>query len=137
MPLQWTIDHDERLVMAVAEGNLSTSDVEQYLEQVVAEAAMPYRKIFDVSAPGVSLALQEMQALGRSMRRFTKDGAMGPLALVVGGHSHLQAAIFADGAGVHRPVQIFKTRPDAERWLGIQPGAAAALTRAHPTPGAN
>ena len=137
MPLHWTIDHDERLVMAVAEGNLSTSDVEQYLEQVVAEAAMPYRKIFDVSSPGVSLALQEMQALGRSMRRFTKDGAMGPLALVVGGHSHLQAAIFADGAGVHRPVQIFKTRQEAERWLGIQPGAAAAATRAHPTPGAN
>lgn len=136
MPLHWTIDHDERLVVAIAEGHLSTSDVERYLEQVVAEAAMPYRKIFDVSAPGVSLALQEMQALGRSMRRFTKDGAMGPLALIVGAHSHLQAAIFADGAGVHRPVQIFKTRPEAERWLGI-PGAAAAEGRAHPTPGAN
>ena len=136
MPLRWTIDHDERLVTAVAEGNLATGDVEQYLASVVAEAAMTYRKIFDVSSPGVSLAIQEMQALGRSMRRFAKDGAMGPLALVVGGHSHLQAALFADGAGVHRPVQIFKTRVQAEQWLGIQPGAAAA-GRARPIPGAN
>jgi hypothetical protein len=137
MPLHWAIDHDERLVTALAEGHLSTTDVEQYLGQVVAEAAMTYRKIFDVSAPGVSLVIQEMQELGRSMRRFAKDGAMGPLALVVGGHSHLQAALFADGAGVHRPVQIFKTRVQAEQWLGLQPGTAAAMNRARPTPGAN
>lgn len=114
MALHWTIDHDERLVTATADGHLA-SDVEQYLAEIVAQAAMPYRKIFDVSAPGVSLAIQEMQALGRSMRRFAKDGAMGPLALVVGMHSHLQAAIFADGAGVHRPVQIFKSQPEAEK----------------------
>src|SRR5258708_21678934 len=70
MPLHWTIDHDERLVIAVAEGNLATSDVEPYLGQVVAEAAMSYRKIFDVSSPRVSLAIPAMQALGRSRRRF-------------------------------------------------------------------
>ena len=135
MPLHWTIDHDERLVVAVAEGKLVTDDVEPYLVEVVAQAAMPYRKIFDVSAPGVSLAVQEMQALGRSMRRFANNGPMGPLALVVGGHSHLQAAIFADGAGVHRPVQIFKTRAEAEQWLGLQPGTPAAGGRARPTSG--
>jgi hypothetical protein len=76
-----------------------------------------------------------MLALGRSMRRFANDGAMGPLALVVGGHSHLQAALFADGAGIHRPVQIFKNRADAERWLGLQAGTPAAGARS-PRPSA-
>ena len=129
MPLHWTIDHDERLVTAVAEGALTVTDVEQYLAQVVAEMAMPYRKVFDISAPGVSLVIEQMLELGRSMRRFARDGAMGPLALIVGGHSHLQAALFADGAGVHRPVQIFKDRTQAQQWLGLQPSAVASMNR--------
>ncbi len=129
MPLRWTIDHDERSLTAVADGNLTTTDVQPYLEQVVVEAAMPYRKMFDLSAPGVSLAIEAMQALGRSMRRFAREGAMGLLALVVGGHSHRQAALFADGAGAHRPVQILRDRVQAQQWLGIKAPATEAINR--------
>ena len=57
------------------------------------------------------------------VRQFAVEGraATGPLAIVVA-HSglELQAAHFADAAGSNRPLQIFRDRAEAERWLRDQ-----------------
>jgi hypothetical protein len=44
MPLNWTIDHDLRLVTARADGALSAEDIKTYLGSVAAEGGMPYAK---------------------------------------------------------------------------------------------
>ena len=47
MPIKVKIDHDRRYVEAVAEGELSLEDVEEFLDAVIVGDALPYRKLFD------------------------------------------------------------------------------------------
>src|SRR3982751_4227421 len=98
MPLNWTIDHDLRLVTARAEGALSAEDIKTYLGSVAAEGGMPYAKLFDIFEADAALTVAVLEALGRSIRQYAVDG-YGPLAIVVGqGQSHFQAAFFADAS---------------------------------------
>jgi len=41
MPLQWTISHEDRLVLAVATGSISLADMEGYFADVAHSGAMP------------------------------------------------------------------------------------------------
>ena len=67
MPLKWSISHEDRLVLASAEGEASMADLEEYMSAVVAAGAMPYRKLFDTTyvAPGV-LRLAELRAFEKN-----------------------------------------------------------------------
>lgn len=120
MTLTWKIDHDARRVEAVAQGTLTVNDVREYLERIAEAGAMPYAKLFDISDAATKLGVDELKGLGASIREFAVDGAAatGPLAIVIG-HSgqHLQAAHYADAAGGTRPLQIFRSRAEADRWL--------------------
>lgn len=117
VPLHWTIDHDLRLVVVRVEGDLTIAHLHEYLEALVAANAMPYGKLFDLSGPPSKLTLEELRALGARMRDYGRDGTVGPLALVVDSGSHWSAATFADAAGRHRPIQVFRDREEAMRWL--------------------
>jgi hypothetical protein len=81
---------------------------------------MSYGKLFDASGATSAPSVDELRSLGSLVRQFAVEGraATGPLAIMV---SHtgtqLQAAHYADAAGSSRPVQIFRDRPEAERWL--------------------
>ena len=49
MPVQWTVSHPTRLVIAVAKGDLRLLDIEHYLDGVVTADVLAYRKIFDMT----------------------------------------------------------------------------------------
>ena len=124
MPLHWTIDHQARLVNAIADGSLAPADVKDYLDQIAAAGAMPYAKLFDLSTVDATFSVQELATLGKSIRQYAIDGfgPLGPLAIVVSeSQTHLQAALFADAAGSNRPLQIFRDKEQAQAWLRRQP----------------
>ena len=50
MPVQWTVSHPTRLVIAVAKGDLRLLDIEHYLDGVVTADVLAYRKIFDMKS---------------------------------------------------------------------------------------
>ena len=64
MPIQWTISHPTRLVVAVARGDLRLADIEGYLDGIVVAGGLPYRKIFDMT-----------QTTTPVCRRYGHDGA--------------------------------------------------------------
>ena len=120
MPLNWTIDHDQRLVTARAEGMISSEDIKAYLQSVATEGGMPYPKLFDISEADSALTVADLQALGRSIRQYAVDGygPLGPLAIIVGQEqSHFQAAFFADASPTNRPLRIFRDARQAREWL--------------------
>lgn len=123
MPLTWSIDHEARRVEATVEGSMTAADIRDYLAQIAEAGAMPYAKLFDASEAKGILSIDELKGLGSMVRQFAVEGraATGPLAIVVA-HSglQLQAAHFADAAGSNRPLQIFRNRAEAERWLRDQ-----------------
>src|SRR3982751_4725554 len=47
MPVTYTIDQDRRFVHARAHGEVGLKDIEGFLDAVVIENALPYRKLFD------------------------------------------------------------------------------------------
>ena len=124
MPVQWTVSHPTRLIVAVARGDLGLADIEEYLDDVVASEALAYRKIFDMTHATTKMDDDALMALGARIRAYRALGEMGPLAIVATTQdSYEQAHIFAALAEADRPIQIFRDLHEARRWLDGLPGA--------------
>lgn len=118
MPIQWTISHPHRLVVAVARDAVGLADIEAYLDGVAIADALPYRKIFDTTHAEVSLSDADMMALGARIQAYLKVGQLGPLAIVaVTDRSYQQARLFGALAEGDRPVKIFREMHVARKWL--------------------
>ncbi len=118
MPVQWTVSHPTRLIVAIARGDLELADIETYLDEVVASRVLGYRKIFDMTDSTPQLDDDALMALGARIRAYRALGEMGPLAIVAMTQaSYEQAHIFAVLAEANRPIQIFHDREQARRWL--------------------
>ena len=59
MPLQWTVSRPTRLVIAVAKDELRLKDIENYLDEILAAGALPYRKIFDTTGATLKLVTDD------------------------------------------------------------------------------
>jgi hypothetical protein len=121
MPVHWTVSHPQRLVVAVAKGEVSVADIEQYFAGVTAEGGMSYRKIFEITHTPRALSEENLKALGRRVVFYAQHGQLGPVAIVAASdESYAQARIFAESAKVSRPLQIFRELHVARQWLDAQ-----------------
>jgi hypothetical protein len=122
MPIRWTISHEERLVVATTEGVVTLKDVEAYLDALVVADAMPYAKLFDASDIEPQATDHDVLMLGARMSAYAATLPGGPLAFVV---TTRLAREFVDRylnlAAASRPVNIFRTADEAQRWLDAQP----------------
>ncbi len=118
MPLTWTIDPDQRLVTAVAEGGVTRAEFDAYLDAIEQADAHAYRKLFDGSHGTVDMAAEEVLALGVRMRSSHATGQMGALAVVVPGDVE---APFARALGMlataERPMRVFRAIGPARKWI--------------------
>ena len=122
MPLQWTISHPTRLVVAIASGELRPEDIESYFDEVARANASTYRKLFDASQATADLSDDELMALGARIRAYVALGPIGPVAIVVPTvATHEQALIFAALAEADRPIRVFRELHLARQWLDAQP----------------
>ncbi len=81
MPIQWTISHPTKLVVAVCKGTITRQDIEGYLDAVVVADTLAYRKIFDMTQATANLPDDDMMALGARIRAYATTGSIGPLAV--------------------------------------------------------
>jgi hypothetical protein len=118
MPVKWSISHEDRIVLASAEGEASIEDLEQYLTAMAAAGGLPYRKLFDTTyiAPG-TLRLAELRAFSRKVLALAKDGPIGPIAIVVGSELEQELAELFGRADAGRPLAIFSNVATAREWL--------------------
>jgi hypothetical protein len=123
MPVQWTISHSSRLVIAVAKDEVKVEDIEKYFAGVTAEGAMAYRKIFEIGAVPMAVSDEGLKNLGQRVVLYARHGQVGPLAIVAGSEeAFAQAQVFASAATAGRPLQIFRDIHSAGRWLDEQQG---------------
>ena len=123
MPITWKIDHEARLLTAVAEGDVTLGDLEEYLDAVVVAGSMPYRKLFDGTRGESTMTDEEMMALGARIRAYHAMGPMGALAIVaVSENTYGLARLFGALAAADRPIKIFRDLKAARRWIEEQPG---------------
>lgn len=118
MPVNWTISHASRLVLAVARDSVNLADMQEYLDAIVVDGAMPYRKIFDVTHGSLDLDDREMLLLGARIRAYGSTSKMGPLAIVAGTpKSYERARLYMTLASADRPMQLFRELHLARKWL--------------------
>src|SRR5215470_2558624 len=121
MPIQWTISHPHRLVVAICRDEVGRTDIEDYLDAVVVAETLPYRKIFDMTNAVMTLSDDDMMALGARIRAYAGLANMGPLALVATSpKSFERAQLFAVLADARRPLKIFSELHTARQWLDAQ-----------------
>ena len=132
MSLQWDISHDNKLLVVVAEGLVIRQEVDRMLDDMVADGALGYRKLFDGTQGDTTMGPLEILDLGVRMRTVHQHGTMGPLAVVVPADKWgLVARVLGMLAAAKRPMRVFPNVAKARRWLNKHdPVSPAAETTA-------
>jgi hypothetical protein len=123
MALEWAISHPDQLVVAAAKGDVSPSEIENYLHALTLEGCMPYAKLFIADSASM-LSDDNLKTLGGIIERYALTGRIGPVAIVVTtDEAYRQAVVFASAARAERPLRVFREQREAAVWLaGVREG---------------
>lgn len=123
MPLHWIIDPQQKLVTAVAEGDVTRVEFDAFLDDMTRADANSYRKLFDGGRGDTHMTADDILALGARMRASHENGPMGPLAVVVPeGHVETIGRVLGMLAAAKRPMRVFRQLAPARKWISNQPG---------------
>lgn len=132
MPIVWGVNHAARLVSAKATGELSRTDMEDYLDGLVAAATLSFRKVLDMGDSHLALSSDDMLAVGARIRGHEAMGPMGSVAVIARSEElYDRIRQFESVVGAHRPLKIFRDSEMAYAWLtvGLPEGVERAGTR--------
>jgi len=117
MPLSWTISHPQRLVIAVAKGEVAPHEFGTYIAAM--QSVGSYRKMFVLSGMSAVFDTALVKSVGRAVRDHAARETLGPFAIVADTAAAYSSAVaYADMAqGIDRPIRIFRELHEARRWL--------------------
>jgi len=132
MPIVWGVNHAARLVSAKATGELGRTDLEDFLDDLVAAATLSYRKVLDMGGSRLALSGDDMVALGARVRGHEAMGPMGSVAVIASSDEvYDQVSLFESVVDADRPLKIFRDAEMAYAWLtvGLPEGVELSETR--------
>ena len=116
MPILWTIDHAQRMVVGAAEGPLCQSDVEEYLEGLALAATLSYCKLLDLTWNSSAISGENLLCLSTCVIASRSAGTMVPVAIVVSNErAFQQAKHFGELTASNRPLKVFRDLQAAHR----------------------
>ncbi len=123
MPIHFTIDHDRRYVEARAEGETTREDVEKFLDAVVLQGALPYRKLFDGRLAVARYDDSDVMMLGARMSAYASNlEPRGAVAFIAPNEAAADLAKrFVNLSKSSRPARVFLAEDAARKWLALQP----------------
>lgn len=122
MPIEYTIDHEKRLVRARVLGVITLKDIEAFTDAVVAENALTYRKLFDGTRGDGTYDDHDVMMLAARAAAYATLAKRGPLALIPRpGHGAHLARRFVNLGKFDGQAQIFATPEEGLKWLESQP----------------
>jgi hypothetical protein len=124
MPLHWTVDSKERLVITIADGDITRDEAESYIAAVNGAGTHTYRKLFDGSRGDTRMTSEDMLALGVQVRKLQSAGGgkPGPMAVVVPpDKAELLSRVLGILATADRPMRVFSESEPARRWIDSLP----------------
>ena len=126
MPLQWTISHPKRLVVAVAKGEMRPRAMVEFLGALDAAGARPYAKLVFLERLVTTFSEESVGALAYLVRQREQESEVGPIAIITQEDATFeQARQFANVAGLVRPIRVFREWHEGRRWID-----AVAIDRA-------
>ncbi|MBL6618035.1 MAG: hypothetical protein ISP49_07305 [Reyranella sp.] len=122
MPISWGVDHAARLVLATGRGELSRTDLEQYLDRLAAAATLSFSKVFHMDDCHLALTDDDLAAIGAKVRSYEGVGSMGRVAVIAATDElYDQARLFDAMVVAERPLRIFRDAGAAYDWLASEP----------------
>jgi len=128
VPIHYHIDHDKRYVEARADGETGLEDFENFLDAIVLQGALPYRKLIDSRLAVGALNDHDIMMLGARMSAYTGNlGPRGAIAFVVASPAPTSIPTrVINLAPADRPAKVFRSEDEARKWLAEQPDEAAS-----------
>jgi len=125
MPLRMDISRLHRLVMIVAEGQISAEEIGSMVESLI-EANVPgFAKIVDVSRAKSELTRDQVEKVAALLRGPAGDTTRGPVAFIINPERIGFANTFSDLTEGERPVQLFHSIHEARAWVHAQQACRA------------
>jgi len=118
MPLQWTISHPKRLVVAVAKGEMRPGTMVDFLAALDAAGARPYAKLMFLERLVTTFSDDSVVALANLVRQREQESEVGPIAIIAQDDATFeQACQFAHIAELVRPIRVFREWHEGRRWI--------------------
>jgi hypothetical protein len=118
MPLQWTISHPKRLVVAVAKAEVRPGAMVDFLAALDAEGARPYAKLVFLERLVTTFSEESVVALANLVRKREEESTVGPIAIIAPEDATFeQACQFAHVAELVRPIRVFREWHEGRRWV--------------------
>ena len=121
MPINVKVDRARRYVEAVAEGEVSLEDIEEFLDAVMVSDALPYRKLFDGRTAYGQYTDEEVMRLAARLSAYASLGRRGAVALVSSVKYYDLATRVLNLDRREQPGRVFVDIDAARRWLEEQP----------------
>ena len=122
MPVTFAIDHERRFVHARGEGVVKAKDIDAFLDAVVVENALPYRKLVDTRNAIGRYDAADMAVLAARVNTLRHIDRRGALALLISPqYAELTERFLALDRVGGRPARAFFDEREARRWLDEQP----------------
>jgi hypothetical protein len=118
MPVQWTISHTKRLVVAVAKGEVRPRAMVDFLAALDGAGARPYAKLMFLERLVTAFSADSVVALANLLRQREQESEVGPIAIIAQDDATFeQACQFARVAELVRPVRVFREWHEGRRWI--------------------
>jgi hypothetical protein len=119
VPIDYTIDHEQRLVHATAHGVVVLQDILDYFDAVAIHDAAAYQKLFDAREMAPQLSDDDFMVVAARVSAYATFDPRGAVAAVATNFEAVSAlqryANFFGGED--RPVRLFDRIETARAWL--------------------
>ena len=118
MPVDFTFDHENKLVIATAYGTVVLQEILDYFDAVTINDAASYAKLFDAREMDPQLSDDDVMVLGARISAyaaFDPRGAVAAVAVTVEARDIVRR--YMNFAGAKRPIRLFTSVEDAREWL--------------------
>jgi hypothetical protein len=121
MPIIMSVDHERKLVNAIAIGPVSFSDVENHLSMERQFGGLTYKELLDARGAGIGFTPTEIRQIVSLIRTLGQKSKLGPSAVLVStdfafGVTRLLEALLEDVCEI-RP---FWNEEEAKAWLATR-----------------
>ncbi len=117
MPFKIDIFPPDRMVVAVARGEISLADLMMLVRELIDSGTLPYRKIIDVTSATSVIGKDELESIAERLRSAPALKPRGPLAIVADSNRGELGRMFMSLTSDERPVQVFRSIHEARKWL--------------------
>ena len=117
MPIDLRINHLDRMVTAVARGNITRDEIDRVASELSEVGLFHYKKLVDISTATSHLTSEDLAAFATRIRDRPKTIRSGPVAIVVDAKRGEMGRIFVELTRDDRPTQIFHNIHEARKWL--------------------